>query len=297
MLIAHYDTDQTMGIDEFKAAVRERCDPERPETMMAVGEELVMLANNRDLVARLFEREIMRPRGVRSMYSPQSCVIFSERRFYARLNFWPALPTDPRRRNILSRLYSYQGYHDHNFSFLTTNFFGPGYETDIYEYEHDAVDGVIGEDVRLRHTGVLQLKKGDIFLFEKGKDIHEQSAPSETSASINLILRNSRDTVADEQYHFDVERSRIASYVDTTGHKQNTFFGFARSIRDERTTELIAEIAHSHPARSVRAHACTILGCMDGEPAVRSLLEQAAVEDPAKVVRLAAQRVLDGAVY
>ena len=36
--------------------------------------------------------------------------------------------------------------HDHNFSFLTVGYIGPGYWSDYYEYDHDSVLGAPGEE-------------------------------------------------------------------------------------------------------------------------------------------------------
>ena len=45
--------------------------------------------------------------------------------------------------NILASLLSYYDFHDHDFSFLTTNFFGPGYATDLFSYSYEDVVGEV----------------------------------------------------------------------------------------------------------------------------------------------------------
>lgn len=289
----HYDSDETIGVKEFQAAVEAKVDPDDPATMMNVGRELVMLSNNKDLLAAGFSRQLRSWESHSfSMYSPQSAILANFGRFIIRVNFWPVLPEDPRRRKILGQLLSYFGFHDHNFSFLTTHFFGPGYETEMYTYDYESVEGFIGEPVELSYTGRHRLSKGEIFLYEQGVDIHSQIPPEEMSGSINLMLKDPEGASIDEQYAFDVKKSQISKYIDSIGHKQNSLLGFCRSMGDETTARRVETLAATHPAKSMRSFACATLGTLGQRMNIdRSILE-AACSDPSRLVRDSAQKAL-----
>lgn len=289
----HYDDDQTIGVREFQIAVEERVDPDDPSTMMNVGRELVRLSNNRDLLAAGFARQLGSwDTHSFSMYSPQSSILTTFGRFIVRVNFWPVLPDDPRRRKILGQLLSYYGFHDHNFSFLTTHFFGPGYETDMYAYDYNAVEGFIDEPVELTPQGRHRLAKGDVFLYQQGIDIHSQIPPDEMSGSINLMLREPEGASIDEQYAFDVRRSRISKYIDSIGHKQNSLLGFCRTMGDETTARRVEKLVADHPAKSMRSFACVTLGNLGKRMEIdRSVLETAR-HDSSRLVRESAEQAL-----
>jgi hypothetical protein len=62
-----------------------------------------------------------------------------------RANFWPARE-DPVVRASGPAAFFYDLPHDHNFPFLTYGYLGPGYWSDYFEYDVDALAGVPGED-------------------------------------------------------------------------------------------------------------------------------------------------------
>ncbi|MBT2543060.1 hypothetical protein J7E99_20695 [Streptomyces sp. ISL-44] len=67
--------------------------------------------------------------------------------YMVRANIWlPPTGMDPRQEQVL---HSYELAHDHPFSFLTVGYFGPGYETTIWEYNPDTLTGQPGEQVEL----------------------------------------------------------------------------------------------------------------------------------------------------
>lgn len=294
MLKARYDEQEAISLDEFKAAVEERVDPDDPASMMAVGRELVRLSNNENLLSEGFAKQIgIWQKGVFSLYSPQSSILTSFGRFHVRVNFWPTLPADPRRRTILARLLSYDRFHDHNFSFLTTHFFGPGYETELYSYSYDDVEGFLGEKVDLAYEGRFRLDRGCVFLFQQGIDIHSQIPPDEISGSINLMLKSPQGSSVDEQYEFDVVRARVSGYVDSIGRKQNSLMGFCRNFGNEETARIVERLALFHPSKSMRATACQALSMLAKRVEIDRLVLQKATNDPSRLVRENAMKALD----
>ena len=105
--------------------------------------------------------------------------------------------------------------HDHNFSFLTVGYLGPGYWSDYYEYDYGAVVGFPGEDVALRFVEKSRLEQGKVMLYRAHRDIHLQLPADAMSVSLN-ILETSHNSVFRDQYRFDVERSKIAGIMTRT---------------------------------------------------------------------------------
>ena len=123
----------------------------RTRTISPRGEpHLKQLANNRNFLADLMVAELkQRCEGqVRdNQYSAQVIMLHSaSKNFIVRANFWPALKDSVIRHSGTDPFF-YGVPHDHNFSFLTVGYFGPGYWSDYYEYEYDEVVGYPGEEV------------------------------------------------------------------------------------------------------------------------------------------------------
>ena len=108
------------------------------------------------------------------------------RGFYLRANLWPAA-TDAVTAASGAAAFSYGIPHDHNFSFLTAGYFGPGYVSDYYDYDPEAVDGRLGEPLNLSFAGRSQLGEGKMMLYRAHRDIHSQLPPERLSVSLNIL--------------------------------------------------------------------------------------------------------------
>ena len=154
------------------------------------GPELRKLANDRDFLADLMIAELkQRCEGqVRdNQYSAQVVMLHnSSRRFIIRANFWPALKDSVIRHSGTDPFF-YGVPHDHNFSFLTVGYFGPGYWSDYYEYDYGEVVGVPGEEVDLRFVEKSRLEQGKVMLYRAHRDIHLQLPADEMSVSLNIV--------------------------------------------------------------------------------------------------------------
>ncbi len=61
-------------------------------------------------------------------------------KYFIRANFWPS-PRDSVFKLSGTSPFFYGLPHDHNFSFLTVGYLGPGYWSEYYEYDYAAVTG------------------------------------------------------------------------------------------------------------------------------------------------------------
>ena len=99
--------------------------------------------------------------------------------------------------------FSYNIAHDHNFSFLTVGYLGPGYETDIYEYDYDSVEGYVGEKVEMQFLEKVRFAAGMAMYYRASRDLHIQHPPSEMTIPLNLLIQPPEVRLR-EQYEFDL---------------------------------------------------------------------------------------------
>jgi hypothetical protein len=280
------------GLLEF-ACERIR-DPSDYDQVAQAAPLLLGLAQDRKLVLEALNRDlahVLAGKG-RLFYSQQSLILAEvERRFTVRANIWPTITSAPRSRAVTERVFAYTVPHDHNFSFLTVGYLGPGYETAIYEYDFTRVEGRVGEPVELRFLETTRLTPGKVMLFRSGRDVHIQYAPRELSMSLNLLVYSAED-MRREQFAFDVSGARISGLLAQSGVTNIVdLLGIATAVGgDERTLELVLALAARHLNRSVRlgaAQAACVLS-----PALEGRVWGALLSDPEpSVAREARQRI------
>ena len=157
--------------------------------------------------------------------------------------------------------------HDHNFDFLTVGYFGPGYETLIYEYDYSQVVGKIGEKIKMRLLERTQLDYGKIMLFRAGKDIHNQYHPKSLSISINLLV-SSPEVPLREQFYFDLDKEEISGYVETNSSVRSMLIQLAEFVGDQNTCSILEILSKEHPNHRTRGSsllALARLSPMDAE--------------------------------
>ncbi|GGB99359.1 hypothetical protein [Pseudoduganella buxea] len=270
----------TVTVAELLDLARREVDPRAPESLMTLAAPLHALARDRTLLQKCINFGLTHWReGSLHFYSSQSCHIASIDNFVIRINLWPLLPLDPRRRTILADVLSYFDYHDHNFSFITANYFGPGYETEIYSYSRDRLIGYPGEKVELTYEGRHGLNDNTVMLYEQFRDIHMQLPPPALSASINLMM-NCPHSGLTHQFYFDIENSCIRDYVGAVSDKRVNALGFARHLHDAETPALLQRIAESHPCSRTRVEAGRILVSIAGEAALSASSRARMLADP-----------------
>ncbi|MFB9288577.1 hypothetical protein ACFFTM_09420 [Pseudoduganella plicata] len=255
-------------------------DPRDPAALLALAEPLYGLAGDPALLQRCINHSLTHWRqGSSHFYSSQSCHLASSGPFAIRINLWPLLPVDPRRRAILADVLSYYDYHDHNFSFITANYFGPGYETEIYSYQRGTGAIYPGQRVDLDYRGRHTLDANTVLLYEQYRDIHMQLPPARLSASLNLMM-TPPDAGLTDQFYFDIARGRVRDYVASSSHKRVNALGFARHIYDAQTLALLQEILETHPCSRTRVEAARVLVDVAGASALSPASATRMLRDP-----------------
>lgn len=227
-------------------------DPEDEDCFASWGPALRKLANNRRFLADLVIAELKdRVRGQLrdNCYTPQVIMLHGRSRAFAiRANLWPAA-TDSIVYNSGASPFFYNVPHDHNFSFLTVGYLGPGYWSEYWEYDHERVTGFTGEKVELRSTGKSRLHEGKVMLYRAHRDVHNQLPADSMSVSIN-ILANSMSHRMRDQYRFDTASGRIHGIINRI--EIEPLLALSAYFGGEAGRDLLEDFSARHPSDRVR---------------------------------------------
>ena len=141
-------------------------DPLDEDSLLHAARWLRRLGNNRDFLAELLLAELTR-RGTATddaatAYGPQVVMLSPlGGEFFLRANIWPSRDEHMFRASG-DGPFVYGLPHDHNFDFLTLGYFGPGYWSDYWEYDYEAVAGAVGEPAGLRFVERSRLEPGKL---------------------------------------------------------------------------------------------------------------------------------------
>ena len=206
----------TQAIDLSEATARlSECgfDSNNDENVDHAAALLAGLGRNRDFLADALLDEL-RGRSenpaLAQRYNGQSILLASDAAagFMIRANIWPAAD-DPLMQRPGAEAFQYGFAHDHNFDFLTIGYAGPGYESEFFAYDYDAIIGLKGESVTLSPLPPITLAQGEMLHYRAHQDVHRQLAPPALSVSLNIMHVNPYQSWCD-QYGFDVEGGRIS---------------------------------------------------------------------------------------
>jgi hypothetical protein len=195
-------------------------DPGDEESFAAAAPLLRRLANNREFLAELAIEELKdrcSRQSLENRYSSQVIMLHrASEKFYIRANFWPS-ERDSLYKASGNSPFFYHVPHDHNFSFLTVGYLGPGYWSEYYEYDYESVVGLPGEKVDLKYIEKSRLEPGKVMLYRAHRDIHDQLPADDMSVSINIMEASNRLPFL-SQYRFDVKKCEVAGIL--TAHRR-----------------------------------------------------------------------------
>jgi hypothetical protein len=288
-------TEETITLEEFVDYVQRELDVTDGDSLRSAAPRLLALSNNRSLVVDRLNEQL---RGWQddfqssNTYSSQTLMLYESAPFIVRANIWTPLDASPARREQQERLFLYSVAHDHNFDLLTVGHHGPGYETDLYEYDRASVVGLPGESVDLVSHGRERLGLGSVMFYRAMRDVHAQLPPEAFSISINL-MGGSRALSLEEQYFFDVEKRAIQRPVEMGVANRVFLCEAARYFGDSRTMALLEHIAERHPSGRTRSMAIESLASLDPTAQERLWTRAADDRDP-YVSSVARRRLADG---
>jgi hypothetical protein len=243
-------------------------DPRDERSLLHAAGWLRRLGNNRDFLAEMMLAELKgrhREDETANTYGPQ--VIMLSRlggEFFLRANIWPS-PDEHMFRASGAGAFVYELPHDHNFDFLTVGYFGPGYWSDYYEYDYEAVAGAVGEPAGLRFVERSRLEPGKLLHYRAHRDVHSQLPPDALSVSLNVMHAGGAQGWLD-QYKFDVERDEVAGVLGTGASE--VFMRIAVGLGGEEALDLAEIIARTHPSDRMR------LTALDAQAGILALPER-----------------------
>jgi len=256
------------------------------------GIQLKKLANDRSFLGDIMIAELkQRCEGNlrESDYNAQVVMLHGRsQKFVMRANFWPAMKDSVVRHSGTDPFF-YHIPHDHNFSFLTVGYLGPGYWSDYYEYDYGGVVGYPGEDVALRFIETARLEQGKVMLYRAHKDVHLQLPADAMSVSLN-IMETSHALPFRDQYRFDVKKGRIDGIL--TRMALEPLIALAAYYGGGEGTDLIAGFADSHPSDRIRW--CALRARASAAPTIDgriAIFEQGARGDSLLVSQMARREV------
>lgn len=280
------ETRDTLTPDEALALAEASIDPASAESLVEHAWIIRALGNNRTFLTALVNQDIEHAirGGPTHIYTPQSLILTQSQKFTLRANFWQVPTADEARHDLEVGLYSYNTAHDHNFNFATFGYFGPGYRTDIYEYDRDRVRGMVGEKVDLTFLETTFLEQGKVLIFRSGRDVHVQHSPSSFSISLNLICRDAFH-LRQPQYFFDPVEGRIVGHVNNALAGRLSLLRFAKYVGNEETIELLERIRGDQDQPLLRAVAYDALFQLGGPEDRDRILHAVNCDDDSDMMR------------
>ena len=227
-------------------------DPRDEESLLRDASWLRRLGENRTFLADLMLEELRarhRSDDPATAYGPQVIMLSPlGREFFLRANIWPSRDEHLFRASGGSA-FVYELPHDHNFDFLTYGYFGPGYVSDYWEYEYEAVAGAVGETAGLRFVERAQLTRGKLMHYRAHRDVHSQLPPEQMSVSLNIMHAGGAQGWTD-QYRFDTENDRISGVLSPGASE--VFLRIAVGLGGEEARDLADRFSRTHPSDRMR---------------------------------------------
>ena len=255
----------TLG-DLVQALNDDGFDPRDEESFAAAAPLLRRLANNRDFLAELAVEELKdrcTRQSLENRYSSQVIMLHrASEKFFLRANFWPSERDSLYKASGTSPFF-YHVPHDHNFSFLTVGYFGPGYWSEYYEYDYESVVGLPGEKVDLKYVEKARLEPGKVMLYRAHRDIHDQLPADDLSVSINIMEASSRLPFL-SQYRFDVKKCEIAGILTRTATE--ALLALAANHDGGNARDLVESFAADHPCDRIQFTALRELAAAAPDP-------------------------------
>ncbi|GMN02697.1 transposase [Erythrobacter sp. MTPC3] len=226
-------------------------DPRDPSSTQEAAGWLRKLTNNRAFLADVLIDRLQGKAGsaVDSGYGPQALVLSPRRgNMFLRANIWPA-QQDLCFRTSGAKAFVYGVPHDHNFSFLTSGYLGPGYSSDYYEYDYEEVTGFAGEAVPLRFIERSALNEGKLMLYRAHRDVHSQLPPDSLSVSLNVMHVDPAQCWFD-QYGFDLEQLEVTRVLSPNATE--TFLRVAVALGSDEALDFAEQTGRTHPSERLR---------------------------------------------
>ncbi len=184
-----------------------------------------------------------------SGYGPQAIVLSPlSNGMFLRANIWPS-ESDLCFQTSGAKSFVYEVPHDHNFSFLTSGYCGPGYVSDYFEYDYEEVIGYPGEYAGLRFKERSALNEGKLMLYRAHVDVHSQMPPEALSVSLNVMHVDPAQCWFD-QYAFDLQSGQVDRVLSPNASE--AFLRVAVASGTQAALDYADWVGASHPSERLR---------------------------------------------
>ncbi len=265
-------------------------DPHDEDSLAHAATWLRRLGNDREFLGDILIEQLARrhhEEPADNAYGPQVIMLVPPGgQSFIRANLWPAAQ-DHMVRASGGASFALGLPHDHNFSFLTLGYFGPGYWSDYYEFDYAAVAGARGEPIpSLRFVERARLEQGKLMLYRAHVDVHAQGAADSLSVSVNVMHASGVQGWLD-QYRFDLERREIGAIVSSG--PSDAFIRLAVGLGSAEALDLAHRFARHHPSDRLRLAAWDALAARETGVAARDALWREAEGAGSRLVALEAR--------
>jgi hypothetical protein len=281
--------EKAISLGDLVQALNDKAfDPADEDSFAACAPLLKALANNRNFLAEIAIAELKdrcTRQSLENRYSSQVIMLHrASEKYFIRANFWPSERDSVLKASGPSPFF-YHVPHDHNFSFLTVGYLGPGYWSEYYEYDYETVVGVPGEKVDLKFVERARLDQGKVMLYRAHKDVHNQLPADKMSISINIMEASNRLPFL-SQYRFDVKKCEIAGIL--TNSSTEALLALAAN-QGGNGRDVVESFARHHPCDRIQFAALRELAGAEAEvDAGLELLGRAAESPNAYVAAMSA---------
>jgi hypothetical protein len=244
--------DLADGLDHLRGCLdpADPADPADPESLIASAALLHALGSDPLLLVRRLNDALgdLATWQSGNRWAAPVLLLGSGPGWTVRANIWSPAERDE------AALHSYELPHDHNFSFLTVGHLGPGYRTEIWEYDHRP--GLSeGDRVELTPVEETTLPTGRVMHYRASRDVHVQHPCAATSVSLNLLVHPPEEQ-AREQLLFDTVTGTVrGTAIERRRTGQHLLCAIAGHIGDGDTAGVLDDIATTHPLATLRATA------------------------------------------
>lgn len=251
---------ESISLDEcYEKLIESKFDPTDEESFFEVAPILKKLSNNKTFLSEFMLEELKSScSGQDKINNYTSQVIMlkppdESLNFFMRANIWPA-KDNPILKVSGEKSFFYHVPHDHNFNFLTSGYWGPGYGSDYYEYDYSKVVGYPGEKVKLHFIERITLKEGQLMLYRAYKDVHNQLPAESLSVSLN-IMQSTWFTHLRSQYIFDEKCKYINKSTVTNDSSVEPLFTLTAEMGGENGVEFLFHTIDKSPVEENRFRA------------------------------------------
>lgn len=252
-IILNCDDLSSIGLDDLTQSLEHDFKMQEDEHLVECAPLLRRLGNNRTFLSFFIASQLQKGAPVASTLSrfPEPALeLYNGKDFLVRAVFWFPPSMFPLSRRWQAQSLSYLNAHDHEHSFLTIGYYGPGYVTRLFEYDPTSVRGVPGEHVELNERASQSVSEGKMMVYQESSDVHIQSHPEEFSITLNVALKVRH--YRKPQTIFDLNTNAITSTVTSEKTYYDSLLRIARYLESSSMTSAVERLAQTHPENAVK---------------------------------------------